>query len=246
MTIPELHDLLVRQMLGVHSRFPDLLLEKRAEGAFVVTGALSFRMEHEQREILDSYEVEIRVPPSYPQSPPAVKEVGGRIPKDFHTHADDETLCLGAPLAVSMAFAQHPTLLGYIERQVVPFLFGYSYKAKYGAMPFGELPHGTPGILQYYRELFGVDQNMKTLGLLKILADGNYRGHMPCPCGKGPKLRNCHGPQLLEIKKHRSPEWFVNECVTLLVHVKGDDNIGKYQAVLPKEITEGTRRTRKR
>ena len=47
-------------------------------------------------------------------SAPTATEIGGRIPEDFHKYSD-MTLCLGAPLAVNMIFAERPTLSAYIK-----------------------------------------------------------------------------------------------------------------------------------
>ena len=47
--------------------------------------------------------------------------------------------CLGAPIEVRRRFAGHKNLLRFIEDQVIPYLFSYSYKRDYGKLPFGEL-----------------------------------------------------------------------------------------------------------
>ena len=68
------------------------------------------------------------------------------------------------------------------------------------------------GILEYYKELFSVQDGWQVLGLLKILADDNYKGHTLCPCGSGQKLRNCHGNLLREIKEYQKPADFYSAC----------------------------------
>jgi len=240
MSAEELHDLLIKQMRAVHGEYPDLALEKGEGGRFTVVGSLGFCVRRDGKEVQDAYEIAIVIPHDYPLSPPGLKEVGGRIPKSFHRLSDDGTLCLGAPLAVRMAFAKHRSLLCYIQNQVVPLLFSHSYKERFGEMPYGELPHGGEGILQYYKDTFAVDEVLGVLGLLQILADDTYRGHYPCPCSSGRKLRKCHGPTLLAIKEYQGQDDFLMDFVMVLHHVKGDGDIREFYSVLPRRIAERT------
>ena len=110
-----------------------------------------------------------------------------------------------------MAFEHTPTLLGFVENCLIPHLYSCSYKDLHGKLPFGELSHGGAGILEYYQELFGVQEATGVLGLLRILADANYRGHLECPCGSGAKVRNCHGDQLMAIEKHQQADEFMRD-----------------------------------
>lgn len=229
----ELADLLEEQMQAVREKFPDLRLEKAGDGQFVVRGNLHFRVLHGDREVLDEYDVEISIQANYPDDVPIVRETGGRIPEDFHTFPGNRVLCLGAPLIVKMEFADHRTLVDFIYKQVVPFLFSHSYNRQYGEMPYGELPHGVPGILQSYKELFGVKDDIAALGLLKILADDNYRGHVPCPCGTGLPLRKCHGPQLLKVKPHQRVEQFRGDTEDVALFVWRSTGNAECLRVLP-------------
>lgn len=246
MSAEELHDVLARQMRAVYGEFPDLVLQKGERGQFSITGEVSFRVEMDGRQVEDSYQIDVSIPPDYPWSVPAVKEVGGRIPSNFHTYSDSGALCLGAPLAVKIDFAKHRSLLGYIREQLVPYLFSHSFKERYGKMPFGELPHGGEGILQYYKELFGLQNVGAVLGLLGILVDESYRGHHPCPCNSGQKLRRCHGRVLLTIKEHQDQDGFLMDFLRILEHVKGDNDITEFYSVLPSRLTTASRRKRRK
>jgi len=245
MCTEELYDTLIQQMRAVHRKFPDLILEKDEGGRFTVTGTVGFCVSRDGEQVEDAYQIAIAVPGDYPQSVPNVKEVGGRISKDFH-HYDDDTLCLGAPLEVRMGFAEHRSLLGYIQDQVVPFLYSHSYKERYGEMPYGELAHGDEGILESYEEIFEVDRVSVVLSLLRILAEGSYRGHTPCPCSSGRKLRKCHGPLLLKIGEHQDQDDFRRDFVKVFDHVKRDKDIRELFSVLPKGVVGPRRGKRKR
>jgi len=205
-----------------------------------VLGNLSFSAQYNGVSIEDQYTVEIVIPADYPKILPAVKEIGGRIPKEFHTYSDD-TLCLGSPLEVNMKFRKQETLLGFVEDLLVPFLYGYSYKEKYGEMPYGELSHGMNGILESYKGLFLVDDDMAVIAFLKILADDNYRGHISCPCGSNAKLRNCHGNTLRELKNYQKPDEYLNESLSILHFMKQEGHCIPL-ALLPRSIVNKIRK----
>lgn len=198
---------LYQQYQDLSLLFPTLLLQKNGDGPWFVRGTLGFSQEYFRRLITDEYSVEILVPEKYPDVLPKIREVGDRIPIDFH-HYQDESLCLGAPLAVKHKFRKDPSLLGFVNNCVIPYLYSFSYKTQFSKMPFGELSHGGSGILEYYQELFDIRDHRRVLRLIQILADNNYRGHDRCPCGSGKRLRACHGKILLEIKELQSPAEF--------------------------------------
>lgn len=168
---------------------------------------MKFAARYADYEITDEYSVEIVIPDEYPNAVPKALEIDNRIPKDFH-HYLDGSLCLGAPLAVKHTFSKNPTLAGFVVNCFIPYLYSFSYKCRFGKMPFGELSHNGYGILEYYRELFGLENHRPILQLLKIIIDDKYRGHTRCPCGSGKRLRACHGKTLLEIKTLQSKSEF--------------------------------------
>ncbi|WP_256760894.1 hypothetical protein [Cohnella sp. WQ 127256] len=176
---------------------------------------------HEQ--ITDKFLIEVFVLNDYPNSLPVAKEVGGRIQNSFHTNSDG-SLCLAAPLAMKMTFLENPTLLGYINHLVIPFLYSYSYQEKFGTLPFGELEHGGAGLLTYYKELLHVESDMATLKFLLILAKGSFRGHVTCPCGSGKRTRNCHGDQLIRLQSVQTVNQFraeLESCIQVLKSRQG-------------------------
>ncbi|WP_155302948.1 SEC-C metal-binding domain-containing protein [Desulfosarcina widdelii] len=81
---------------------------------------------------------------------------------------------------------------------------------------YGEYDHGFDGIIQSYKDLFESTSDIVVLKLLRILAEGNYRGHLPCPCDSGQRLRNCHGLILLEVSKGTNRESFLYDFLQYL------------------------------
>ena len=192
-------------------------------GKLRICGIIGFCMDHNSRTIEDTYQVEIHIPNDYPESPPTAFETGNKIDKSFEHFMTDGSLCLGAPLEIRKNFLQHKRLLRFINEQLIVYLFSYSYKRDYGETPFGELAHGGTGIMQYYQDLLRVDDHVAVLGLLKVLADDSYRGHLPCPCGGGSILRRCHGQQLRELSSVQSCEHFSQDVIAVLGSLSEND-----------------------
>jgi hypothetical protein len=176
---------------------------------------LGFVGDYAGKIVEDAYKILIIVPKNYPNNLPKVWETGTRIPNNFHKY-QDESVCLGAPLAIKAKFNEDPSLRGFVRNCLIPYLYSFSYYMRYGNLPFGELHHGVQGIYEYYSELFLIHEKNSILKLLRILTDDNYRGHLSCPCGGGKKLRSCHGPVVLNIKGLQSSVDFQIEYNYLL------------------------------
>src|SRR5262245_25002333 len=78
-------------------RHPHLRIAPSGEDGLTLSGRIS--VSHPgpaQVPISDAYEIEIHVPPEFPAELPTAREIGGRIPEDFHK-LEGNFLCLGAP-----------------------------------------------------------------------------------------------------------------------------------------------------
>lgn len=201
---------LYEQFKNLKLGFPNLNLEKQGNAPWFIRGGLRFSAIYDGQQINDEYSIKITVPGNYPDELPTVQEMDNRIPNDFH-HYQNDNLCLGAPIAVKYKFRKEPTLVGFVCNCVVPYLYSFSYKVKFGKMPFGELSHGALGILEYYKDLFGINDNGVILKLLEILAEDNCHEQNKCPCGSKKRLFECHGKTLLEIKDLQSRTDFQSE-----------------------------------
>ena len=198
--------LIIDQFDELRALYSGLTLQK-TNGVWNIQGQLVFIANFAEQIIEDEYSIHLVVPESYPDCVPIAYETGNRIPGYFHKYKDGN-LCLGEPLAVWKTFHEQPTLLGFIQKCLIPYLYSYSYLRQFGKLPFGDLPHGEPGRIKYYKDLFNVGSEHSLFGLISILALGEYRGHIQCPCGSKKRLRLCHGPQVLEIMRSAPPGYF--------------------------------------
>ncbi|RJQ65153.1 MAG: SEC-C domain-containing protein [Desulfobacteraceae bacterium] len=215
--------------------FPGLALSQDAPGRWVIRGTLSFSATFQTMTIADAFSILIILPDDYPDSPPAVQETGGRIPSNFHQYGD-RTLCLGAPVEVIRRFKVDSRLVTFVKTLVVEYLYGFAHFETHGILPFGELSHGCQGIRDYYQDAFSTDNVHITLALLKVLADGTYRGHHLCPCGSGNILRKCHGPILLCLLKHQPKERFLRDATNVLYSLEKFELADFDWGLLPKQL----------
>jgi len=173
-------------------------------------------------KIRDKYHLRITVPPSFPQAIPRVIELDRKIPRTGEYHVNyvtDNTLCLGSPLRLLEKIDNNPTLVGFANECLIPYLYAVTYKLQFGGdLVFNELAHGKQGIIDDYLVLFGLSelkqvlQTVQLLGMKKKVAD-----KQPCPCGSGLKLEQCN--YRLKIDKFRrlaDKSWF-RKCLTDLL-----------------------------
>ncbi len=112
------------------------------------------------------------MPAAFPRDLPRVTETGRRIPREgeHHVNPTDDTLCLGSPLSLLLKLSTDPTLNGFAETCLVPYLHAVSYKLRHGGpFPFGELAHGTPGVLTDYRSLLCLKDDEQAREAVRLL-----------------------------------------------------------------------------
>jgi hypothetical protein len=191
---------------------PELQLCPVTDGRLQLVGRFQFSAAADGAErIDDAYDVEFTIPSGFPRELPTVRDRSGRIPRSHHTNPDG-TLCLGSPTRQMMVLVDTPTLPAFAEKCLVPYLYGFSYRERHGRLPFGELDHGTAGLLRDFAELFGASTPVAArkfvglAGLKKRLAN-----KQPCPCGSGRRLGKCHNRRVNRLRRKLGRTWFAKE-----------------------------------
>lgn len=173
-------------------RYPGLALYNESQTGFFIRGDLHFNASFGKTALEEIYEIEIVVPPGYPENIPTVKELSDKVEIKTHIFSNG-SLCLGSPLRIRKLFSKQKNLVGFVEYCILPFLYSDAYYQKFNEMPFGELDHDGKGLLQFYREYLKIDNDLIVLSFLKILAENGYKANKHCPCNSGKKAKNCHG-----------------------------------------------------
>jgi hypothetical protein len=196
----------VDELLG---KYPGLRLLNTRNGGIEMAGTLSFTATMPGlATIQDDYEVQLKVPEAFPKAIPTVLERGGRIPVGFHKLTDGG-LCLGSPTRLLLALRQHPSLPGFVETCLIPYLYARSYFERHATMPFGELDHGLNGIRQDLALLFNTTRTDRVAQFARLTAmKKRHANKQPCPCGSGKRLGRCHHIRVNKLREQLGRGWF--------------------------------------
>lgn len=205
------------QLEDVLSRYDGLRIVPSGDDRLCLAGNLRFRVLGPGNDLVDdTYRVEIVVPAGFPDDFPDVRETGERVPKDFHKLREGY-LCVGAPTEIRLELRRSPSLLHFIERFVIPYLYGWSYFERHGKMPFGELAHGADGLRQHLAVMFGARDANRPEEFLRLASMKKRSANkMPCPCGSGRRLGRCHNRNVNQRRKEIGRAWFLCEYQRML------------------------------
>ena len=91
----------------------------------------------------------------------------------------------------------------------MPYLAGYCIHEKTEKMPFGELEHGTPGLLEEYARITGATSNAACIGFIECLGlRKRVANKRMCPCGSGRRLGRCHNRRINPLREIASRAWY--------------------------------------
>lgn len=167
-------------------------------------------------EELDRYSVEIALLADYPDSVPLVWETGGKIPRDADHHINvDGEACLFIPDERWRVYPPGATFLEFLDGPIRNFFLGQSIFQRTGEWPFGQRRHGAAGIMEYYGELLGTGDVTVIIAYLECLSRPTLKGHWPCPCKSGKRLRDCHRDQV-DILRARTPSEVADKSLTMV------------------------------
>ncbi len=122
---------------------------------------------------------------------------------DRHFSQRDKSACLCSPFDEAEFLQPEFQLRPFLERLVIPFLYGQTFYSLRGHWPWTEYAHGALGILEAYLHLR--DQNRARECLQRLAQDREWprihsalrqnphiKGHTPCFCPKKDQIRRCH------------------------------------------------------
>ena len=168
---------------------------------FIIKGSLLFEVIDEKYPIADTFDLEIKISKYHPLVLPKVSETTNRIPRinNYHINSDG-TFCLASRRKEHELFCKLPSLLGFTENLVIPFLYSFSCYAKYSIRPYGELSHGSQGLLEDYKKLLGFSSKKEVYDFLIYLQSmyknpkkrAGIRTRERCPCGSKLRFNRCH------------------------------------------------------
>jgi hypothetical protein len=127
---------------------------------------------------------------------------------DRHFGQADKTACLCNPFEEEEFLKPEFDFRRFLERLVIPFLYGQEYYSRHHQWPWPEYAHHAAGLLEAYLTIH--KQNRAEECLQKLKLDRSWpriraalqqkphtKGHTPCFCPKADQMRRCH-PRALE------------------------------------------------
>jgi len=158
------------------------------------------------------FSIDLEVPGNYPRGIPWLWCKRAEIPWEIARHVYPNGR---ACLCVSSEYRKHwppgSDLTDFLSILVRPYLVGQAYYQDHGRWPPGrERSHGVEGIIEAYRDLLtpvGAVTPQMIENFVRLLARRtDPKGHEPCPCGSGKRLRNCHRAFLLALRRAIDPD----------------------------------------
>ena len=218
MVAESIHELYGRWQLDeLLIQYPDLRIMPD-DHRLVLRGPMPFRVVGPNGVYVeDSYNVELAFSAGFPERIPMVLECDGRIPRSYHKLVGDY-LCVAAPTEIRLKLRFAPTLLGYVQGFLIPYLYGYSCFEKHGIMPYGERGHDDSGIREYIAELFNSERIEHAEDFVRCTAMKKRRANkLPCPCDSGRRLGRCHNRTVNSMRARLGRKWFQAEYARLLI-----------------------------
>jgi hypothetical protein len=228
----------VAELTGIHQGLSNLA---ELSHEIVLSGTLPFEASAEGLEtITDEFEIELCIPQAFPSTLPRARESAGRIERSYPHINGDGTLCLAVPIEQRRIFFDQPSLTGFVNGLVIPYLYGYCYWKKHGRHPFDEQQHGHEGIVQHYIDTLRLVDELAALAVVCFLIEYGYRGHHLCPCRSGLKVRNCHGSELRALHQHHTSQTLRDDFMSILEICLGKIRVGEYS--IPTSLRNQVRR----
>ena len=189
------------------------------EGTTTLSGLLRFEATADgYNSLIECFQIDISIPETYSECLPQVRETENKVDRDYeHINKggdNDGTLCLAVPVEQRRVFLEQPTLLGFVNKLVIPFLFGYCHWKKDGTYPFGTTEHGHEGIVQHYMDILELPNESAALAVVSFLYRG-YSGQLPCPCGSGKRARKCHGEVLRALRDQHTRDTLEHDILCI-------------------------------
>jgi hypothetical protein len=139
---------------------------------------------------IETYQVLITFPNSYPRAFPTVWETAGKIKRHL---LNNGSLCFGNPQDVGALSKNGISLKWFLEEILNAHLCREYVREKDGDYPTGERSHDYEGVWEGYYEVLGTTNKAEILRQLSmVLSHGRVGSKGPCYCGSGKMFQNCH------------------------------------------------------
>lgn len=142
---------------------------------------------------VDSFDIKVIIPRNYPHGFPLLFETGNKFEHIPDRHISEDGSCCVCSLQESDLVSQKGIAIkGFFLKYVIPYLANQLYFDSEEEWANGDYEHGADGILQYYKELFTINDIGEVINLLSFFNSKKLNRNDNCFCGSGSKLKKCH------------------------------------------------------
>lgn len=142
---------------------------------------------------VNSFDISVTVPRNYPHGFPLLFETGNKFEHIPDRHINEDGSCCVCSLQESDLIGQRGiTIKDFFLKYVIPYLANQLYFDSEEEWANGDYEHGVEGILQFYKELFKIDNIEEVIRLLSFFNTKKINRNDDCFCGKKEKLKRCH------------------------------------------------------
>ena len=180
-----------REQARIKDAFSGLALDTATGGDAIVTGVT---------EVIPDvgFSTHLIVPANYPNGVPVLRCDPKEIPwiVDRHVYGNG-VACLCVASEYRTHWPRGSDIADFLSKLVVPYFVAQLYFEAHGHWPAtGQRSHGREGVIEAYRDFLaplGSVSERSIHDTMKLMARVSPpKGHHPCPCGSGRKLRKCH------------------------------------------------------
>lgn len=134
---------------------------------------------------------------------PALHIEGMEPIPDRHFNQQDKSACLCSPFDEDAFLQPELQFRLFLERLIIPFLYGQVFYSSHGRWPWAEYAHGGTGILEAYCRFRDANRAEQCLARLKqdrkwpsiqsaLRQTPHIKGHTLCFCEQMDQIRRCH------------------------------------------------------
>lgn len=189
-----------RDFHEVVKRFPRLeyVWSKKFE-AWLISGSIDIC--DTEGTYWDTFGVIIVVPKAYPYCVPSLFETSEIIPRDIDWHISNSGVCCyDIEHSLLILSRKGINLADFVATKIYTYFANQLFKLSRGKYASGEYAHHFEGVVQYYSETHGLNEQSMVDVLEKLVQGSKLERNHLCPCGSGKKLKKCHYLAMLEIK----------------------------------------------
>lgn len=192
-------EIIQKHFLDAQERYPKLQNLIQADNTWKINGVID--VIDDEGGYWDSYEVSIVMLDDYPDSLPILVETSNKIERHIDWHMiSGGVCCLSTQAKMFYELKGDITLVKWLNEFAHPFLANHVYRLKTGHYANEEFSHGNKGILEGWKKIIQVEDNIQILTYLQqMIGIKGLSLNQKCFCGSGKKYKRCY---LLNRKDH--------------------------------------------